>query len=318
MSLRHALVLPLLLLALVSSPGGAAVATDPAGNPDFVDLPAACSDEQGYPTPAPCHLRAHEKGAPLLVLWGDSHAWQMIPALRAAVGRAADGQDVDLVSFVMGGCPPLYPALRTAQERDDANGCDLYGHRVVDFVSRAVARGRDVRVVVAMAWELYHDVTDPPNRADRLYPGTVNDWIATNARKSLAATPRAFRALDRLGVTTDVVGQLPMVPSVERPCAQRGYECSLPREGTLKDAGENVRRAREMRRLAGARGHLVRPAQRLCTAEVCRGRIDGVPTYYDRLHVGQRTSLALARFFEPVVRDFVAHLTDRAPEQTTS
>ena len=39
---------------------------------------------------------------------GDSHAWQMIPAIRKAIGN----RKVNFVGFIFGACPPMDPALR--------------------------------------------------------------------------------------------------------------------------------------------------------------------------------------------------------------
>ena len=85
-----------------SSPApAAAAAKDPAK--DFPKMPRKCVDPKLLipQKPVKCNLNGFKQGRPTIVLWGDSHAWQMIPALR----NAARGRDVNLVAFLMGSCP---------------------------------------------------------------------------------------------------------------------------------------------------------------------------------------------------------------------
>lgn len=264
-------------------------------DPEFVHLPGSCSfPDTGYPTPGQCWLTPRIKNAPIIFLWGDSHAWAMIPALRAA----ARGKKVNLVSWIVGGCTPMYP-------RNNNNGCDAYGQRAVQWIERKVRQGRTVRVVYGASWELYNNAIAPPNAADQRYPGYVNDWITTNARTARWAQPRAFRALNRLRVPVDVVGQLPMVWNDAPACSRGEYQCDLPRWGTIKDPAANNARIKALTSLLRGRTRVVRPARLLCTPRVCRGRLDGHPVYMDQLHVGNHASSLLAPLFAPTVSDAI-------------
>lgn len=265
-------------------------------DPDRVDLPHRCTDDDGYPAIGLCRLLPRKPGAPTVVLWGDSHAWQVIPALRAA---AADRR-VNLVSWVLGGCPPML-ARRIQPGSPSTNGCDVHGVRVLDWLRAKKERGERFRLVVGTSWELYHDVVTPRDDLDRRYPGTSTEWVKQNAWKSRGAMPRLFRTLGRLAIPTDVVGQMPMVYAGEPDCELGAFQCDLPRVGTLKDARANNARIRELRGHLARGGRLVRPARTLCTTTVCRGRLGGTPVYFDRLHVGQRASEQLADLFVPTV-----------------
>lgn len=270
---------------------------DQRSNPDFVTLPRACADSAGYPLPGLCRLLPLRRGAPTIVLWGDSHAWQVIPALRRAVGK----QRVNLVSSIMGGCPPMWPTLRPASSKHPSNGCDRHGRDVMDWLQRQQRSGMPMRLVVATSWELYHDVYAPPDRAAGRYPGFVNDWITANARRSITAMPRAFKKLGRLHLPTDLVGQMPMVWT-GASCSKQHLQCTWPRRGVLKSGPANNERIMQLRGYLTESGRVIRPARSLCDRDTCRGRYRGDPVYFDQLHIGQRRSARLSSYFEPTVR----------------
>ncbi|WP_139981894.1 SGNH hydrolase domain-containing protein [Nocardioides litoris] len=266
-------------------------------NPDFVDVPRPCRASDGLPVArkTPCRITRLKPRAATIVLWGDSHAWHMLPALRKAVGN----KRVNLVMFFAGGCPPMLRKLTPANSRA---GCDVYGHYVFDWLARQQAKGMKLRVVVGTSWELYHNITTPPNAADQKYPGlTDNEYVATNARKAVKGVPAAFRQLGRMRIPTDIIMPMPMVYQGAPACPEGPLRCDLPRAGVLKDIKANNARAWQMRRLLTRKGFMVRPAQGLCDTKVCHGTLGGLPVYYDGLHVGQRTSRTLARFFAPTV-----------------
>ena len=84
-------------------------------------LPSSCATaEELIPVTAMrCDLNQQRPGAPTLVVWGDSHAWQMVPALQAAVA----GQGINLVGFLFGSCPVMDPAL--ASQKGDGSSSRL-------------------------------------------------------------------------------------------------------------------------------------------------------------------------------------------------
>ena len=267
-------------------------------NPDFIDIPASCYTPEANLSPEPCRLVPRKPGAPLIVLWGDSHAWMMTPAIRRAVAH----KNVNVIAFMQGACPVMNSDLSTPEKYAARNFCDEFGQSVVQFLDRARQQKRPLRVIVAMAWELYHNAIDPPTAADSRYPGLVNDYIRLNAGKSVKGTPRAFKALSRMRIRTDIVAAEPMVYQTAPQCPTRGFLCPLPRHAALKDAVENNARIHQMRALLSVKGTIIRPANKLCSRTQCQGMTDGVPTYYDRVHIGQRTSYRLASYFTPTVR----------------
>ena len=101
------LLLLSLVCALVASVLQAAPTAASAPDPltDKPKLPASCIREPGGMTykAGPCYLTKFRKHRPTVVLWGDSHSWQQLPALRPL----ARLHDVNLVMFMLGGCAPI-------------------------------------------------------------------------------------------------------------------------------------------------------------------------------------------------------------------
>lgn len=319
MLLTGLLSLVLAMAALAGTPSGTAAAADPGPdpetsapaaslippeaygrahgrkgrNPDQPRMPRSCATfKEKVPQEArTCHLVPHKRGAPTIALWGDSHAWQMIPALRAAIGN----QRVNLVGFIFGACPPMDPRLDSARERRRANPCQRTGDLALRWLRNAHRKDRTVRLVLATGWELYHNALAPPDRTDEKYEGYRSDVVTANAKKGRWGTPRALRTLGRLGVRTDVVGPMPMKPANARHCPRGNvpYRCWLDRRGALVDERINVRFIKKMQRHLRGVSQLVRPAEYMCGRARCRARRAGLPTFYDRLHLGARMSARL-------------------------
>ncbi len=302
-------LLAVLALALTLSVAPAAVASanpDPlaprasaAKRPDTPVLPKECASvEELIPrTPMKCQLNPKIKGAPTIVLMGDSHAWQMIPAIRRAIGN----RKVNFVGFIFGACPPMDPALKSPEERREANNCQKTGMKAMRYLTSASRHHRRVRVVVGAAWEIYRHVWTKGDKA----PFQGHDIEGYQRVADLARTglPRLFRTLTSLGIPADAVGQSPFVPANPKRCAagMEPYRCALSRSVAVAHEGHN--RANIRRWLRGVPGNpkITSHSDYMCTPKVCQGIVKGVNTYYDHGHVGARMSLRLASYFRPTV-----------------
>ncbi|MBS44182.1 MAG: hypothetical protein CMH83_13665 [Nocardioides sp.] len=260
-------------------------------------LPRGCRDERGYMKPRPCRIGRTKRGAPTIFVYGDSHAGQMLPAVERAIGK----KRINLVLLMLGACPPMLTDPKRPGG-DGANVCQEFGNDVAERFRKLQAKGKVFRVVAGMGWQLYHNVLSEPDDVDRAYPTYVNPYIRTNAHRGRTRTQALFEQLGRWGVRVDLVGQLPMVYERAPECEQGEFECDLPRRATLKDAQANRAQAQRLRKLVGRSGPLISPASEFCDRKVCRGTIDGVPTYFDRFHIGKRASRRLASYFKPTVK----------------
>lgn len=99
-------------LALLSLTGAGAAAPAVGSQTDrFADFewaPDECRTVPGHPLPSSlerCELTEFDPGRPTVVVRGDSHAWQIVPAILEE--RRSLGADVNVVAWVMASCPPL-------------------------------------------------------------------------------------------------------------------------------------------------------------------------------------------------------------------
>lgn len=273
---------------------------DPAGRPTL----ARVDEVPGVPDkclarPMKCRLGPHHRGAPTLVLWGDSHAWQLIPALRAAVGK----RRVNLIAFLYGGCPPFDPGLSRAEVR--ASGpCQQTNHKALSYVTRATRKHRDIRLVVAGGWELYRYALDPLEPDEPGWREHTSPSIAGAARLAAEGLPRLFRTLGAARVPTDVVGQMPTVPDNAPACARSEdpYSCTLPRAAALPKAGANRRALKSLVAQLRRPARLIEPSRYFCSASGCRGTVRGSSAWYDDTHISLELSAFLRRYFVPTVR----------------
>ena len=246
-------------------------------------------------TPMRCQLNPHLKGAPTIVLMGDSHAWQMIPAIRQAIGD----RRVNFVGFIFGACPPMDPALTQAQGRT-ANNCQKTSHKAMRYLAKASAQHR-VRVVVGAAWQIYHHVQPFGDHVP--FEGHNIKGYQRVADLARTGIPRLFRTLTALGIPADAVGQSPFVPANPRPCAagMEPYRCALPRQVVIADEAFN--RAQIKRWMRGVPGNpkITKQSDYVCTAKICQGIVKGINTYYDHGHIGAKMSARMASYFLPTV-----------------
>jgi hypothetical protein len=305
-SLRRALptVLPTALVcALLTS---LLVTAAPAQARDLDRMPASARVDEvpGVPDkclarPMKCHLGPTYRGAPTLVLWGDSHAWQVIPALKAAVGR----RKINLIAFLYGGCPPLDPGL-TAAEASNSGPCQQTNYKALTYVTNATRKDRDIRVVLAGGWELYRYALDPLGPEEPGWREHTSPSIAGAAQLAAEGLPRLFRVLGRVGVPTDVVGQMPTVPTNAPDCprSEDTYECTLPRAAALPHASANRRALRTMIEQLRRPARLIEPSSYFCDSLGCRGRVRGASAWYDDTHISLGLSSLLGGYFAPTVQ----------------
>lgn len=262
---------------------------------DHVRLPQQClTTEDTTPSdPIVCNLNTFDKFRPTLVLWGDSHMWMMIPAIQKAVR----GKSVNLVTFIVGGCPPGNPAVN-ARTRRNASPCELTNDRAMRFVRKLQKQDRPVSVILGSFWGLYLKALKAIRRGEP--PSTIS---ATSAKFFRRSTPALFKWLGKKRVEVAVDAQGPSVPQDEPTC-DRGtfpWNCSVARSraifvqrATDRFLANNLRKLR-----SDARYIDVTPA--FCNATTCRARSRGIYSWWDKLHFSATKSATLTRFFEPTV-----------------
>ncbi|MEO9324946.1 SGNH hydrolase domain-containing protein [Nocardioides sp. C4-1] len=287
----------------------------PVAEASLFAMPVRCFEPDGDPRLGACRLLPRRPGAPTLVVWGDSHAREMLTGIIKAIGH----RRVNLVAYIAGGCPPVDPGHGPDAPAVIAAGCEKHNALAVRDLTRMSRHHRRVQVVVAAGWELYRNAIDGQFGRWQTYG---NSYISQTARLVPRGLPRLFRTMRRLDLTTHVVGQAPMIPNNPPACAGAfneidfthatprdfAYPCALPRT-TVMVAAKPLRRAlrANLRLLRPARrGHLVMPAQVLCRSGTCPGVVDRAEVWHDPVHISNRSSARLAPLFRPVVRAVVA------------
>ena len=263
-------------------------AAAPAPGRDFPRMPRRCATpKEKIPSkPIVCELNGFDRNRPSVVLWGDSHAWMFIPALKKAVG----GRDINLVAVVMGSCPPMDNQVRAD---DPVPACFRSNALALDLTRRLEASGERYRLVLAGSWQRYVHARKVGDR--RSYVGMM-------AKTMRAATPRLARTLNSIGAEVDVIGQVATVPERIRRCPQGNdpYACQVPVRKALPEATATKNYVRTALGPVLDRNQInVNPF--FCTSQVCKGLVDGVRTWFDDLHLSATRSASLAPYFEGVV-----------------
>ena len=285
-ALLAALALALVSSVLVTLSAAPATAVKPKN--DHPRMPRSCVAPADLipQEPTICALNQAEQGRPTVLLWGDSHAWQMIPALM----RAGKKKDVNLIAIVMGGCPPMDNAVKPGQP---APKCYRSNDVAIDFARQIVSSGEGHRVLLAASWQRYRKAF---KTGDRSYTGDM-------ARAMRKGTPRLMRTLAAMGAQTDVVGQVATVPDNVRPCARgnQPYSCDIPRKAALADSVGTKRYLTKLMRPLPAGAELINVNGYFCTGSVCRGKVGSVHTWWDELHISATMSRQLRGFLKPTV-----------------
>ncbi len=294
------LLAALLIATVLSLPSGAHAAqarTTPAAakaDPvnDFPKMPRRCVDPKLLipQKPGKCNLNKFQQGRPTIVLWGDSHAWQMIPALRSAAGK----RNVNLVAFLMGSCPAMNPALTRDQRENGAPACLVSNDLALKYVTDLKQQKKRVHVLIGTYWQRYLHV---------LRTGQGSKYEKQMAAFWKTAGPRLFRTLGSLRVSVDVNGPMPAVPLNAKDCftdEYYAYSCDLARKQALRN--EKATKdwvKRHMRPLAG-NPRLV-DANRMCTKATCFAKPKGVYTFWDFQHISATMSRKLSFVLDQTV-----------------
>ncbi|WP_323792091.1 SGNH hydrolase domain-containing protein [Nocardioides sp.] len=293
--LVSALLTALLALAVA---GPAPARALPAEELDVPSMPADCfGPAQTSGEPTVCRYNKFRKKRPTVVLWGDSHAWMYIPALRKAVR----GQRVNFTSFVAGSCPPI--ATTTTPDESYSGKCERSNVNALAFVKKLHKRGSAVKVILGSNWSgfriAHREIAMEGAGTDSGYDDYTRKMVAL----SHEGTPRLFRRLGKLGVDVDVIAQAAVIPERVAGCADGNdpYACDIPRWRALPEEGRTDSWLRsQMKKLKGAPRYLL-ARDAYCFERVCSGSVDGIFTWYDKLHLSATRTAALSSYFRPSV-----------------
>ncbi len=264
----------------------------PAGSQgaDFPVLPRKCYDPY-HPAPTyKCPILSYGANRPTVVLWGDSHAWQYLPAVKSE----ARARRLNLVLFTAGGCPP---SLRPASIKTRFPTCDKANRAAYDYVTKLAQQHRKVRVLLGSYWAYYRI----GYRALKKGTGDDDRYHQHLFRIQHTGTKPLFNALGRSRVPFDLIGQSATVPD-DAPTCNRGdlpYQCKLPRSQALKLETNTRAWLTRLTDAVPGSNRYINAVQAYCNATWCRPRVSDRDLFYDQFHLGARFVATLGAYFAP-------------------
>ena len=259
---------------------------------DLDPTSASCSDAGG---PAPCH-HGPEDAAVDWMVWGDSHASGLIPAVLGALGP-----DVAVRSLTVDGCGPFLHARRAAIPEHKAQRCHTSHQRVLEEVRRLAP----VNVLVHARWGAYADGFLLENNVPwRLVSESDRQSKPFSLESSIAA-------LEQAGATIFLVSSMPAhpmrVPEHLVASAVLGWE---PTE--MPVAAHRLRNAvpdAEFSRLQSeARVTVIDLTPAFCD-DTCALSFRGSSLYRDSNHI---SAAAAHQLLTPYLRETLSGLVPRA------
>jgi len=287
-----------LLIAVPSTAG--AVAPDPSN--DHPWLPKRCVAGPGEyvpDKPGPCYLTPYRKNRPTVVLWGDSHAWQHLPAVEPL----ARNRKVNLVLFMLGGCPPI---LVGEHFKGTMYACEKSNQLALRFVRKLKKNDKQVRVLLGAFWDGYYKVYRGVYVTGTMDPAPFTTTQLRSARTFHRLTPKLIATLGEDRIRVDLIGQAASVPANPPNCS-RGedpYDCDLRRPVALPREKRWNDWFRRMQHGLPDGSRVVRFSHTYCGKTKCHGFTDGMHTFFDPTHLSKSRTSTFRKFFAPTFRGF--------------
>lgn len=288
---RHLVVVALLgvlgvLLAVVAVPS-TATARQPDPAHDYYQIPQGCAGpaRPEAQRPSGCRLTPWARNRPVVVLWGDSHAWQNIPALI----RAAKAERVNLTAFVMGKCPP---AKIRIQKRYPGK-CEESNALALRYV-RKTAQRVPTLALLGSHWAGFGKAAHYLENHGQPPPG-YNDFDVRMLNLFRNHTAKIFPAVRKTRARLAMIGQ---TATCERRPESAPFNCGLPRGQAIIRENKTRRWLADLSRNAPQ----VDVNQAFCGPKHCKGKLGGDYVYWDWGHLSKTVNQRMARYFRPLLR----------------
>ena len=278
-----------------------ALAFDRAGQPEAAAAsPCLHKTAERLSKDGLCQLAASRGGHEKILLWGDSHANAIAPAM-ASLG-ATHGQSVWQASY--GSCPPTLKV--SVAHQSPSHECAAFN----SLVLAAVDELRITRVLLAAYWTAYLPQRPDPAVARLLDPYSRSSDLgggdaAQNKQNLSAALRMTVHALVAKGVEVwilrDVPAQGGFVPLILSRAVSLGHDYSkigvsliehrqaqAGVDALLDDLGSTV--------------HVVDPARVLCATGTCLCGAEGQSLYIDSNHLSDAGAGLIQPLLEPLFR----------------
>ncbi|MBV4479511.1 acyltransferase family protein [Pseudomonas khavaziana] len=256
------------------------------------DLLACMADKDTPDDRLFCHFGPKSQSVSALV-WGDSHATALIPALKVG----ADRHDISLVEASFAGCIPLDGLENIAR-------CAHFNQRV----EKAMAEQTFSDVVLAARWSLYVYGQMSGDKEHALKDPGTGQYVRAVAEQRFAQGLRErIQSLRAAGHQVWLVKEVPLQEIIVPYRLSRLAMMNRPvdREGLV--VAEHVKRQAFITQLfdelaAGDSGvKVLDPAPLLCGSDgLCRVELNGRALYTDDNHLSDVGARHIEAFLEPL------------------
>ncbi len=240
-----------------------------------------------------CQFNQTQAGQGAYLLWGDSHAEALLPAL---IELTADREKA-LVFANRGACAPLPGVKRSDLSAGQDNRCEIFREAVLQHV---LANDAIETIVLAARWPLYvegrmyPDRSGPPFRLTRV--GTVSD--GDNAEVAYDALEDLVAQLSSAGKSVLLIGSVPEIPwdVAKRMSSNILFDVPMPEavDAASVMARQGLANAMLERLEESGMARVVNLAAKVCASE-CPTHI-GTDTYYvDNHHYSPLGARTLAK-----------------------
>jgi peptidoglycan/LPS O-acetylase OafA/YrhL len=230
----------------------------------------------------PCLSGANPAKAPEVVLWGDSHANHLQPALAAWAN--SNGLTVRQMAKAL--CPPVLGAAPFTPPSNRRADCAAFNTQALEWI-KATPSVRTV--ILAARWPIYVGASYPRHGVT---PILFKDEIPTSdqaAREVLTASLAGMiKELTARGIKVVVIGALPDFYQSGAKCVERARTFGWPENRCAADAwttNERLAPVDQAIRAALGSAALIETRDLFCTSFRCEPVKDGLLQFRDDNHV---------------------------------
>ncbi|PSJ51769.1 acyltransferase family protein, partial [Pseudaminobacter soli (ex Li et al. 2025)] len=236
---------------------------------------------------------------PSFLVWGDSHAAAMSPAINVAAGHAG------LTGLLAGeaGCPPLLdvqlPDVRNKER------CREFNAAALDLI-----KSRRISLVILPAyWPKYVHAAELPNEGvyfDASVPPPLDDHSGPISE----ALDRTLLELKRMGTKVVLVMDVPEmgrnVPEALAKAIAVGASTDIAPPRAYIDKRQALPRAMLEQFATKYGAVIIDPMPAFCGSDRCYAARNGVPLYTDGNHITATAAKGLSYLFAPALRSFAS------------
>lgn len=236
-----------------------------------------------------CLLGANKDATATRLLWGDSHAAALLPAIEGNATR--EGRPVWLYS--MSGCPPVI-------SDDLRQRCRDFNEHTMEQIRRLQIKD----VVLASNWSLYVYGREDGDR--KILLNAHDSTIEAEARMAVALKARV-KAIRETGAQVWLFKEVPLQRKAAISRLTSLARIGRSAEGLGRPLQEHLARQRFLGTLFDSMSaadpgvHVIDPTPLMCAGGVCSLDFNGHTQYKDEDHLSDAGSARLSPLFAPVL-----------------